>query len=172
MTSEQDLWIGQNVANARGEMSQQALADAMREAGHKWSQSTVWSVEKGDRPLRLTEASDLSRLLDRSLITFLVPSEEQQLMHAVWAGLREVRRRQYQVSGAAVELLAAQANLRRDLAAAKSVDMDRLEGLRQGFRDVATEAEAASMEDYVDTINERLDENRARDEALMHHGLG
>lgn len=45
-------------------MSQKALADAMRGRGHKWSQSTVWAAEKGDRPLKLSEARDLEDLLD------------------------------------------------------------------------------------------------------------
>lgn len=35
----------------------------MKDRGHKWSQSTVWSVERGDRPLRLTEAEDLAAIL-------------------------------------------------------------------------------------------------------------
>lgn len=59
--------IGKTVAVWRGTMSQKALADAMRSRGHKWSQSTVWSVEAGTRPLRLTEAQDLALLLDESL---------------------------------------------------------------------------------------------------------
>lgn len=58
-----DRTIGENVVTLRGEMSQKALADAMRERGHKWSQATVWAVEKGDRPLKLTEANDLAGVL-------------------------------------------------------------------------------------------------------------
>jgi hypothetical protein len=45
-------------------MSQQALADAMKRKGWKWSQATVWSIEKGERPLRLIEAVDLVEILD------------------------------------------------------------------------------------------------------------
>lgn len=63
MGSDLDQLIGQNLAALRGEMSQKALADEMRERGHKWSQATVWSVEKGDRPLKLTEAHDLEQIL-------------------------------------------------------------------------------------------------------------
>lgn len=37
-------------------LSQQELADKMRAAGFKWSQATVWSVESGERPLRISEA--------------------------------------------------------------------------------------------------------------------
>lgn len=56
--------IGQAVALLRRGSSQQAVADAMRARGHeKWSQSTVWAVEKGTRPLRLAEAQDLASVL-------------------------------------------------------------------------------------------------------------
>jgi len=58
-----DEEIGRNVAQRRGNRSQQEIADAMRLRGWKWSQATVWSVEKGERPLRLAEASDLAELL-------------------------------------------------------------------------------------------------------------
>lgn len=45
--------------------SQEQLAEDMRERGHaKWSQATVWSVEQGTRPLRLTEAVALADALD------------------------------------------------------------------------------------------------------------
>ncbi|SEF60179.1 hypothetical protein SAMN04488592_0621 [Microbacterium azadirachtae] len=36
----------------------------MREHGFKWSQATVWSIEKGERPLRLSEAIQVTDLLD------------------------------------------------------------------------------------------------------------
>lgn len=62
-----DELIGQNVIRLRGEMTQQALADAMRTRGYKWSQATVWSVEKGERPLRLSEASDVAKVLHTSV---------------------------------------------------------------------------------------------------------
>ena len=44
-------------------MTQQAMANAMRERGWKWSQATVWSVDTGERPLRLAEAKDLAEVL-------------------------------------------------------------------------------------------------------------
>ena len=63
MTRDAD--IGKNMARERerAAVSQQALADHMRGRGWKWSQATVWSVEKGDRPLRLAEAADVSAIL-------------------------------------------------------------------------------------------------------------
>ncbi len=57
--------IGEAVRKVRGDLPQEALAEAMRKHGHeKWSQSTVWSVETGARPLRLTEAVDLAYVLE------------------------------------------------------------------------------------------------------------
>lgn len=63
VVTERDRTIGQNLAAYRGGRSQQWVADEMRERGHKWSQSTVWSIEKGERPVRLTEAEDLAKVL-------------------------------------------------------------------------------------------------------------
>lgn len=58
-----DTLIGENLARLRGDTTQEALAQLMKERGHKWSQNTVWLVEQGKRPLRFTEAQDLSTIL-------------------------------------------------------------------------------------------------------------
>ncbi|MFN3948024.1 helix-turn-helix domain-containing protein [Microbacterium sp.] len=58
-----DKTIGENLARIRGELSQQALADAMRDRGYEWTQATVWAIEKGRRPMRLAEAEALAALL-------------------------------------------------------------------------------------------------------------
>jgi|ERR1035437_63165 hypothetical protein len=63
MSTEQDRQIGRTMAILRGDKTQQAVADEMRKRGWRWSQATVWSVEKGDRPLRLAEAEDLATVL-------------------------------------------------------------------------------------------------------------
>lgn len=77
--------IGRNVARLRAGLSQQSLADKMRERGWKWSQATVWAVEKGDRPLRFAEAVDLARVLGKSLGE-LVQDEAAAAFHE---GLRQ-----------------------------------------------------------------------------------
>jgi len=67
-----DEMIGRNLTRVRGDMSQKDLAAGMRDRGHRWSQATVWNVERGERPLRLSEAAvlatmfgvDVSSLLD------------------------------------------------------------------------------------------------------------
>jgi hypothetical protein len=58
-----DRRTGTAILAARGTTTQQAVANAMRDRGHKWSQSTVWSVEAGERPLKFAEANDLAQIL-------------------------------------------------------------------------------------------------------------
>lgn len=72
--SDVDKRIGEAVLTQRGHMAQQTLADAMRERGHKWSQATVWSVEKGERPLRLSEAGSVAEVLGVRIEDLIDPS--------------------------------------------------------------------------------------------------
>jgi transcriptional regulator with XRE-family HTH domain len=69
--SNRDEQVGLTLSFLRGSMTQKALADAMKIRGWKWSQATVWSVEKGDRPLRLTEAVDVATILEVDVSEFL-----------------------------------------------------------------------------------------------------
>lgn len=57
--------VGAQVRRAREQarLSQRELADAATAAGLSWHQTTVAKVEAGDRPLRLTEAAVLARVL-------------------------------------------------------------------------------------------------------------
>lgn len=87
-----DEEIGQAVARLRSKrnLTQQALADVMRQRGHKWSQATVWSIEKGERPLRLAEAVGMAEALEASFTELLQPAEgsllEDAVLEAVNAG--------------------------------------------------------------------------------------
>lgn len=72
-----DEQIGRNLAQLRGEMSQKELAAEMRRRGWKWSQATVWSIEKGERPLRLTEAQEVAAIFEADL--WLLTLEEATL---------------------------------------------------------------------------------------------
>jgi transcriptional regulator with XRE-family HTH domain len=71
----EDQRIGDSVARLRANrrMSQADLADRMRDHGFRWSQATVWSVEKGDRPLRLTEGDALAFVLGLESVDMLLP---------------------------------------------------------------------------------------------------
>jgi len=71
-----DERIGSNIVRFRADRSQQSLADAMRDREWKWSQATVWSVETGERPLRLSEAIDLAEVLGIMLPALLALPEE------------------------------------------------------------------------------------------------
>lgn len=58
-----DAEIGANVRRCRGDRSQKEIAERMVVAGYKWTQTTVFEVEKGKRALKLTEASALTEVL-------------------------------------------------------------------------------------------------------------
>jgi len=64
-----DFEIGRKLANIRlkRSLSQDQLADMMNERGHQWSRKTVWSMERGIRSIRLSEAYDLEDVLGVSL---------------------------------------------------------------------------------------------------------
>ena len=83
--------IGANVAQARAnkKISQQDLADEMRSRGWKWSQSTVWSIEKGERPLRLAEAEDLHEALGLNSVEALLAGKFGSLLAALLLGTSE-----------------------------------------------------------------------------------
>lgn len=55
----------------RGKSSQKELADWMRQRGFKWSQATVWSIEKGERPLRLSEAEAVADIYGADVSSLL-----------------------------------------------------------------------------------------------------
>ncbi|WP_018142828.1 helix-turn-helix transcriptional regulator [Alloscardovia criceti] len=63
---DENITIGRNLASLRKQanISQERLANDMKELGHKWSKATVWSIEQGKRPLRLDEAKSLLLCLD------------------------------------------------------------------------------------------------------------
>lgn len=82
-----DEEIGRNVVRLRGTITQKDLAERMRERGWKWSQATVWAVEKGDRPLRLAEAEDLSDILGVPSWQALSGTDVQSRF---WSAFREV----------------------------------------------------------------------------------
>lgn len=73
---KRDEVIGSMIQTARKPHSQKWLADEMRDRGHKWSQATVWAVEKGVQPLRVTEAVDLAEVLGISFAEFSADSSD------------------------------------------------------------------------------------------------
>ena len=92
MTADADKCIGAVARALRGDMAQEALATAMRHRGWKWSQATVWSVERGDRPLRLAEAADLATILRVTIDDLLSGDESTALRVALTRATSEVSR--------------------------------------------------------------------------------
>lgn len=90
MADERDTHIGKNLAAHRGVRSQTELARAMRNRGWKWSQSTVWAIEKGDRPIKLAEAVDLADELRVRIGDLVQQPEKAAATHEVTYYAREV----------------------------------------------------------------------------------
>lgn len=110
--TERDVLVGQALGALRGDRAQSAIADEMRQRGWKWSQATVWSVEKGERPLRLLEAGDLADILGVQIEDFFgdraaarQEAEFRRLQGQVYDADMHIRR-------ATQRLLAARAELR------------------------------------------------------------
>lgn len=82
VTRSVDQEIGERVKNERGPVAQTALASKMKQLGHKWSQATVWAVEKGERALKLSEAKDLASLLGVSVTDLL--EDESEAFAWIW----------------------------------------------------------------------------------------
>lgn len=63
----------------------------MRMRGHKWSQATVWAVEKGERGVRLAESADLAEVLAHatSPMDLLRPIEQTEVL-SMWGRLARV----------------------------------------------------------------------------------
>lgn len=80
--SDTDARIGKRLQELRRDTSQANLAAAMAERGHKWSQATVWSVETGKRPLRLTEANDVAGVLGITVQDLLAQDRVEQALTA------------------------------------------------------------------------------------------
>ncbi len=150
VASEADKRIGQNVGILRGEMSQQSLADAMRRKGHKWSQSTVWSVEQGDRPVRLAEAEDLAQIFNTSLGEFTVGPKQVGWNRVLGRLGQQLSVARDDLELAAVRYDEAQRSLKVNINAARkddfspTEDLDNLEYLTAG---TAKDVVAGDLED-------------------------
>ena len=81
--AEKDAEIGEAVRLLRGDRTQEDVAATMRERGWKWSQATMWAVEKGTRPLKLAEADALSAVLDVPLWRLLTGEKETSVLRAL-----------------------------------------------------------------------------------------
>jgi transcriptional regulator with XRE-family HTH domain len=88
-------------------ISQDALAAAMTERGHKWYQSTVYRVESGKQTVRFGEAAALAAILGTAMDRFTWASHEAMGVELVTGRARKVRESARSAADAIVVLLAA-----------------------------------------------------------------
>lgn len=134
-------------------MSQKDLAERMRERGWKWSQATVWSIEKGERPLRLAEAEDVSAVLG-GIGTHRLTAPEPEAV--IWSWMHVVSRAHGQLEAAIQEYWDAQDQL---TVAAEQSDIHPESGLGQGVIDWITR----EPEDVAGVLRNKLDEANRRE---------
>lgn len=83
------------------------------EYGHKWSQSTVWSVEKGTRPLRLVEAQSLAEIFGVPVVALLRTADHADFTSRVNRWVSEQLAAEVSLSNAVDAVLNAQDCLRQ-----------------------------------------------------------
>lgn len=85
-----DEYVSASIGDRRDElqMSQSEVAELMTEAGHKWTQSTVYKVESGNRKLTFTEGMELSRILQMSPYDLLSEDHSSVAVQRVLDSLR------------------------------------------------------------------------------------
>jgi hypothetical protein len=147
---DRDQLIGENLQRSRGDRTQQWVADEMRALGHQWSQATVWSVEKGKRPLRLTEAQDLAQILGaHDAIRLLETPEEAEVSRLGYAVIRGSN----QVRDAVVRMALAQRALREFLDDDAALDWGRVD---PSVQDWAEQLAERSISERVEEEEQRL----------------
>lgn len=63
MVNERDKTITRNFHRLRGNITMAELATRMRNMGHKWSRTTVYSIEHDERRLQAAEAYDFLKVI-------------------------------------------------------------------------------------------------------------
>lgn len=91
-TSPADRRIGETVRALRGPRSQRAIAEAMKDRGFAWVQSTLSEVERGVRPLRVSEAHALADVLGDRVERLLLPRDELVVGSGIFRQLEAAQR--------------------------------------------------------------------------------
>ncbi|NPC96615.1 hypothetical protein [Nocardioides sp. zg-DK7169] len=156
-----DQSIGRNLQRLRGAMSQQVLADEMRARGFKWSQATVWAAEKGERPLRVTEASALVDILGGGYVyglgQLVAPDTEAELL----AQMRAVKAAYKRLSEQAHEFFEAQAGIEAALDDADRHDDAISSRLRDDAKDWLGKEPADAVREATEVWRRDFDPRRA-----------
>lgn len=162
--SDRDVAIGQNLTRLRGDKTQQDVAAAMRAAGYKWSQATVWAVEKGERPLRLSEAEALSKALGASVLSMLIPSKESEALQDLHEALARLMDADLRLGEAAADYLHGQVWIKVLLGEAEKAGVTRSEdpSVIERWSALKQRADSVLKKSYIDSINARLDEENVK----------
>lgn len=146
-------------------MSQDALAEAMREREHSWHQQTVNRVEKGHQSLRAPELEALAAIMRTSLDRFTwgtAEANESEFVYASGARLRQ----QYEVVAEAVcRMLAEETIAERTVRRHKDSEWKRVQA---AIEDVMARMEAyhldAAIDEGIRRYEERVREQERTDE--------
>lgn len=146
IASDDDQAIGEAVTRLRGNRSQQWVAERMRELNPrwKWSQATLWSIEKGERPLRLAEARDLAAVLQVDVRALIDPMPDaRSLTKEQLKAMRDEAQHELDVAGLAV------VDASEDVDRARAA-LDEATGRLHSAR--ATEAQALDRHTRIDRL--------------------
>jgi hypothetical protein len=170
--SDRERAIGAAVSLLRDAMPQQAVADAMRDRGHRWTQSTVWAVEKGERRLLLSEAADLAAVLGVSLEMLLKRPDEAGLQRDIANECRAVGLLYDEAVRAIFDLTAAHRALQGLLAEAERKSVTPPLVTAAALRDVK-QLTARSAFEEVSALDDLDDEDRpqTREDFEVMRGL-
>lgn len=161
-----DEQIGRNLASLRGGMSQRELATRMRAAGFKWSHLTVASVERGDRPLRLSEASAIAELLElQGLQSITAP--EGEFEYLVTEGKLKAAERELALR--ADEVLRLQRQMVEELNSmyTKDIDADAVRMLEWNLRTTPVEVVYEVLMDQLPMVRALAEEGGPFGAALL-----
>lgn len=149
-----DETIGKNVLRARGMTTQTDVAERMRKLGYKWSQSTVWAVEKGERALKLAEAQDLAIVLGVSVLELVEDQAESSVYAWIRRELAVAERVSDQLLDVLIEWYARRERLYSTGEWLESEDHTRLipESRRSSLRQEVITFANLTLKDVLDTI--------------------
>ncbi|WP_040161047.1 helix-turn-helix domain-containing protein [Mobilicoccus massiliensis] len=142
MTATTDARIGAGMQRLREHlgMTQARLAEEMAALGHPWHQQTVVKTEKGLRPVRLTEACDLSSVLQVDLLELAGLSETRPEHLAVRGHLTRCEEAERAAVSAQATVTAARAALRTATRAVDDLPADLRERVDAALADPAAPA--------------------------------
>lgn len=173
VAKKHDVEIGRNLARIRQRagITQAKLAEDMRgDYGYKWSKATVWSIETGERPLKLTEAQDVLKCLRLDWVTYLPVLLQGGSAVDDFDSKRNMLQQRYSLAQDAVDKL-ADAYLDFLITAAETFSTPTDEDRREQAHDILFEDGADGLGGFYwsllkDKLRQRCDENASAEDQL------